>query len=235
MKNGELVSTVINNARAINKDSHISKRYVLYLARKKAEYLISQKLNDRSIYKDEDLFRTVDCFQLKEDNTVNCGIVEFERCSSLMKSVKKIPKLFQSKYGAALISVSSIDGSFDFKPTALKSFKSKKNRRFASKVGEKYYYVRDGYLYLPDSTIEMVNLTLLAIDEREVDEVNSCSNCDDKDKMCKSAWDYEFICPERLLDVVIKDTVQMVLSTVLRIPEDENPNLDSNQKSRTIQ
>jgi hypothetical protein len=52
-------------------------------------------------------------------------------------------------------------------------------------------------------------------------------------KECKSVWDQEFICPDRFLDLVIKDTLSEIASIYRTSIEDANPNLDINQKSQT--
>lgn len=51
MTNRELVSRVVNNLRTLNKDQHISRRFILRTAKNKAKFYIAQKLHDRSLYK----------------------------------------------------------------------------------------------------------------------------------------------------------------------------------------
>ena len=45
----------------------------------------------------------------------------------------------------------------------------------------------------------------------------------DCDENCKSAWDYEFIVPDRFLMNVVDLTSQKLL-TYRQVPEDQNPN-----------
>ncbi len=58
------------------------------------------------------------------------------------------------------------------------------------------------------------------------------SNCEE-DNDCRSAWDYDFVITSELLEQVIRETISQVTVTI-QIPEDENPNLDSNIKSQTV-
>lgn len=235
MTNGELVSRIVNDVRALTKDEHISRRYILRIARNKATYLLSQKLRDKSLFREENLFRTIRCFRLKPDNIVKCDIVEFRRCSSLMKSTKKLPELLFSRYGSSIRAIYSIDGSKVFYPTNLSKFSRSSKRRFASSSEDNFYYIRDGYLYLPNSSTELVDLDLITLEEELIEELSECCGDDNLDSSCESIWDKEFIISDKLLEPVIQDTLNEVLSTYKQIIPDENPNMTEIQKDSTIQ
>jgi hypothetical protein len=141
-----------------------------------------------------------------------------------MKSVKKIEGLLYSRYGSSIVSVTSLDGSERYEQTTPNEYSEKCNLPFADVT--KYYYVKDGHLYLPNSKIQAVNLVLITTKEESLEGVSSCQDsCD-----CKSVWDYEFKAPDRLLEVVRTETAQKISQTI-QIPTDENPNLDSNQRT----
>lgn len=236
MTNGEIVSRIINNIRAVNKDSRVSKRYVLKVAQTKSKFLLAQKLGDKSLFGNSDLFRTVRCFKMEKEDYIKCGILEFARCTSLMKSKEKLPETPFSKFGAGVVAVTTIDDSTVFEKITPHQFKINKGRPNAKLFKKNYYYIQDGYLYLPDSEIELVNVVLLPISEDEVNDKSTCKDCEDDSKDsggCKSVWDSKFICSDQLIESVIKDTLQEVFMA-LRIPVDENPNLDSNIKSKTV-
>lgn len=231
MTKGQLVSRIVNDIRALNKDEHVSRRYILQIAKDKAKFLLAQKLRDRSIFREDNLFTTIDCFAMEKDDIVKCDIIEFKRCNSLMKSKKKLPDLVFSRFGDSIVSVTTVDGMIAFLPTSLNQYRLNSKRKFAKFVTSNYFYVRDGYLYLPDVEIEAVNIILLTTDKDEADAVSDCKECDD----CKSIWDYEFVCSDKLLEAVVADTLQEVLSTYKQIVVDENPNMDENIKSKTVQ
>ncbi|MCA9749011.1 MAG: hypothetical protein KC414_07885, partial [Romboutsia sp.] len=206
------------------------RRYILSVARNKAKFLIAQKLMDRTLYREDNLFRTIKCFKLKKDDVVSCDVVEFRRCKSVMKSVTKLPEMIYSRYGSSIISITTIDGETVFLPISIKKYTLQKKRQYAHYVPNNFYYIQDGYLYLLDTEIEAVNIVLIAASEEEVEEVSECSECND----CKSSWDYEFICSDKLLEPVIQDTLQEVISTFKAIRPDENPNLTLHQVDQTI-
>lgn len=230
MTNGEFVSRVVNGLRALNKDDHISRRYILRIGQNKSKFYISQKLLDKSLFREDNLFRYLNCFKLTNEDRIKCGIYEFARCESLMKSFKKIPGLVYSRYGASIISITSIDGMTRFVPTTLSNYSLFKDRQNSDKFKglTQFFYIKDGYLYLPDSEIEMVNIVYIPFDESEVDKASECSD----GSSCKSIWDMEFVVPDKLSEQVITETINEVF-TSRKVVVDENPNLDTNIKSST--
>lgn len=227
MLNRELVSNIINNLKLLNKDDHISRRYILNTAKAEAITLVAQKFLDKSIFREDNIFQTIECLEMKKIDVVKCGIYEFEKCENLVRSKNKLPKLLYSRYGNSIIEVTSVDGSVIFLPTTLSDFKLLKQRILTKKSQKiKYYYVQDGYLYLPDCEFEYVNVVLVTLDGKEVDALSTCKECDS----CKSIWDYEFVCPDKLLTVVINETFKKV-AMVRQVVEDSLPNLDPLQKT----
>lgn len=221
MTNAEFVSRVSNSLNSLDKDSRIPKRYILSVGRKKAEFYISQKLNDRSIYREDNLYSTIDCFELIQTEVVKCDIIEFRRCKSIMKSKLQLPKLVYSKYGNSLKEVTTIDGECEFKATTPSQYR--RNNQRSEKSDYINFYIKNNYLYLLDSEIERVNLYLLTVEKEKVEEISGNTNC-------YSLWDYDFIVPDKLEEVVIAETLKEV-STRKQIPADENPNMNSNEKN----
>ncbi len=192
------------------------------MGRQKATFLISQKLNDRSLYKENNLYKTIDCFEMKPIDVTRCDIIEFRRCKSIMKSKNKLPKLIYSRYGDSLKEVTTIDEEKEFKATTPSQYRRDKNRVGISDYI--YYYVKDGYLYLLDTEIERVNLYVLTTSTEDIDSASSCSEGD-----CKSLWDYEFIVPDKLEEIVLSETIKEV-SMKKQVPQDENPNMNNLEK-----
>ena len=227
MLNKEFVSNIINNLKFLNKDEHPSRRFILNTGKAEAVTLISQKLQDKSIFREDNIFQTIQCLKMQTIDTIKCGIYEFEKCDSLVKSSKKLPRLLYSRYGNSIVEVTSIDGSVIFLPTTLSDYKLFKKRVLSNRTrNTKFYYVQDGYLYLPDCEYEYVNVTLITLDTKDVEKLSTCKDCDN----CKSIWDYEFICPDKLLVTVINETFKKV-SMIRQVVEDTLPDLNSNKKS----
>lgn len=218
MNNSNLVSRIQSLLKGTSKDGRIPRRLILKTAESKAKFLISQKLNDRSLYREQNLYQTVSCIELIDQDIIKCPIIEFKSCRNLKRSKLKLPELIHSKYGSSLKEVTSIDGQYSFEPITPSQYRLNKKRTFKTKTD--YFYIQDGYLYLPDSEIEIVEIVILTTDLYELEQCSSCS----KNK-CKSAWDFEFICPDKLLEAVIQETIKE-LSLNKQIREDGNPNLN---------
>jgi hypothetical protein len=222
MTNSEFVSRVRNGLNSISKDDRISRRYILHVGKQKSTFLVSQKLGERSLFREDNIYSVIDCFEMEAIDVVRCDILEFRRCRSIMRSKCKIPKLIYSRYGGSLKEVTTADEEREFKPTTPSQYRRDKNR--VEKSDYVYYYVKDGYLYLLDSEIELVNLYLITMDMDKIEEDCSCNS----DK-CKSLWDYEFIVPDKLEEAVLGETIKEI-SMKKQIPADENPNMNNNEK-----
>lgn len=225
MTNAEIVSRVRNGLNSISKDDRISRRYILHVAKQKATFLISQKLNDRSLFREDNLYKTVDCFEMESVDVIRCEILEFRRCKSIMKSKCKLPKLIYSRYGGSLKEVITADGEKEFKPITPSQYRRDKNRVEGSDYI--YYYVKDGYLYLLDTEIELVSLYLISM---ELDSLEEGCCCNDNLEECKSLWDYEFNVPDKLEEAVVGEAIKEVAMSK-QMPRDENPNSNNNEKS----
>ena len=135
-----------------------------------------------------------------------------------MKSVKPLPKPVFSRLGASIKDIVSLDGNYTFTFVDRSQYARNKKRKYSVK-GETYIYLdSDLHLYIPDEEILSVDLTVLTTKPEDADE---CSTC--KEKKCKSYYDMEFICPDKLLDVVFNQVLQ-VLGMNRQIRDDQNPN-----------
>lgn len=225
MKNRELVSRVIGVLNSNNKDSRIPKRLILNIATEKAIYLMAQKFRDRSLYRESNIYREVECVEMIKIDKAACDIVEFRTCNTVMRSKKKLPKLIFSRYGSSLKEVTNVDKGFEFQPTTISKFRRDKKREEFGK--DRFFYVENGYLYLPESEVKRVHLKLYTPNEYDILKLSECSQ-----EKCPNPWDLDFICSDKLLEVVVEETIK-ALSVRLQIPTDENPNMDSNLKSKT--
>ena len=230
MTNSEVVSRIVNGIKATSKDNHISKRYILNITKTKAKFLMTQKLDEGTLFREEGIISTIACFKMKSVDVKSCDIFEFRLCNNLMKSCEKIPEGLFGKNGSGIIDVTNIDGSISYTYVSPRTFAINKKRKYYSQK-IKYYYIKDGYLYLPESKNEIVEIRMFATDKSQTESVCGCTESDD----CRSHLDLDFVCPDRLLDSVIRDTIQEIATIYRTSQADENPNLDENQKTQTVQ
>lgn len=219
MKYNEIVSEMSSIIRAVNKDNRQPRRFILKLLKDSASFLISQKWGERSLFADSNIYSNINCFEFEKINSKNCPSIEFRLCDTLMKSKKPLPKLLFSKLGGTIKNIVSLDSNFRFTFIDEISYRRNKKRRYSLKEEIYVYIGADNHLYIPDEEIYSIDLELITVD---TETVNNSSGCEEND-ICKSMWDYEFICPDKLLT----DTKNMVLqrlTLVKQIKEDNNPN-----------
>jgi hypothetical protein len=232
--NGEIISRVSNGLRALTKDSYISGKYIINIARTKAKFLMAQKYDDMSLGKEDGIIKTIPCFRLKRIKSKDCGIVEFRVCDKIMKSCEKVPEVLSGRTGPGIFSVLSIDGGVKYRYITPRMYSDFKRRKY-KKSGHGYFYLKDDYLYLVDSLNELVDLELILIDQDEADVVSECTESGDIESGCKSKLDSNFVCPDKLLESVVQDTIGEIANFYRTSVPDENPNLDEHQKTKTVQ
>jgi hypothetical protein len=220
MKNSEIVSKITNTLKLNNRDNRLSRRYVLRLLRDSAQQLISTKLLDRTIFSELNLYTEINCFEFKKVDAIKCPMIEFRKCEVLMKSKNPLPRLVFSRLGASIKEIVSLDGNYKFTFIDKAQYQRNKKRQVKLKNETYIYLGADNHLYIPDEEIYSVDLTVLTV---EPESVVSCI----KDE-CKNNWKAEFICPDKLIDVVLSQTLQ-VLGMSKQVREDSNPdNIEGN-------
>lgn len=228
MTNGEFVSGILNEGKFLNKDTMISRRYVLAKARGIVETYVAQRLDSMDISQQYDIVSTINCFELEFVEGIKCGVVDLVSCDSVMKSKKKLPKILNGRIGSAIVSVTSLDGKYSFKQTSPARFLNKLKSKY-TRDKEAYYLIQDGYLILPNSEVEYVKIEYITLHTEDVEDCEC-----DSDSGCKTVWDSKFICPDNIFTMVRDKTMQEIASIILQVRADENPDLDENTRSSTI-
>lgn len=224
MKNSEAVAKIINSIRGLTKDDHISRRYVLKLLRDSANTIIAQKIGERTITDEDNLYTELKCVEFEKDDIVRCPIIEFRRCRTLMKSKKPIPKpIYGGRIGAGIKDVTDLDGLFEFKVITADQYRRNNKRKYTLKNETYIILGTDLHLYIPDEEVYSVNLKIIT---QETEKKCGC----DLDE-CDNAWDSEFIVPDKVLESVFKDVLNTLSSTFKNIVVDELPNLNTNVKN----
>ena len=232
MKNGEFVSGIINELELLSKDTWVSRRSVLNIGKSKAKMLLAQRVDEFKLRNSFDLISVIPCFEMEEVDRIICAGLDITNCEVVMKSVKKIPETIYGRTGMAIFSINSLDDRVEFKPSTAEAISNRKKLKYKKPGNDHFYFIDDGYLYITEH-IEAVKIRMIAINEEELED---CGCEDDKDKKseCKSLWDMKFPITDLLLENVRAMTLQELMSTIVQIPKDENPNMDENQKSATV-
>ena len=226
MTYNEVISRVQNTLNAINKDMYIPKRYVLAVLKSKAEFLVSQKFNDKSLFREMNIFSWVNCVEMKEMGTYMCGLVELEDCGTVMVTKVKLPELIWSRYGSSILMVTNITNSKKYQLISPLEFMNIKNRSNFEKFKGKYAIIYpDNRIIIPDSTVKRINVLLYTLDESIIN-MGYCEECDN----CNNYYDAEFNLPNKIGEAVIQEAIKEI-SLRMQIPKDELPSGNSNEKN----
>ena len=224
ISNGEIVSRVINNVNAIAKDTHVSKRWILSILRSKSASYIAQKWVEGTLFDDEALFAHINCVEMIQVRSIDCCVAEFRMCSTLMRSKHRVPGLIITRNGPAILSITNADRSIYFTKINPRTYLNTKKRKYADK--EKYvYYYQDGYIWIPDTHIELINIDAITLKKEEALKLSACAE-ENKGLGCPNVWEDEFVCPDKLREFVVKETIQEVMLRV-QVPRDDNPDMNA--------
>lgn len=113
--NGEFVSRVVNGIHALDKDSHVSRRWILNIGRTKAESYTAQRWDDGTLLGDHRLLTYVTCLEMIEVDKIVCCDAEFALCNTLMRSKHRLPGLLYSALRPAITKVTNVDNTIFFK------------------------------------------------------------------------------------------------------------------------
>lgn len=228
MTYNDAVSQIQGSLNTLNKDMYIPRRLILSKLKANAKFLMSQKFNDKSLFRETNIFRWCRCIELEEIDAVKCGRIELQKCSTAMMSVEKLPDPIWSRYGASVLMVTNITDEKEYTViTPSKYITLSKTRGFEKFKGGYAIIHPDGKISIPDSTVKRINILIYTLDE-----CTECKqDCDEKDSECKSHWDFEFIVSDKMEKAIIAETFNELMPRV-QIPSDANPQGDPNIKSR---
>lgn len=228
LTNGEFVGRVVNDLNALTKDAHISKRWILSIGQTKSESYVIQQWENGGLWDDLALLTCVNCIRMIEVDKIECCDAAFALCHTLMRSEERLPGLVFASRGPIIRSVTNVDGARFYHYERLEAYRNRQKRKYASKSSIKHFYVHDGYIYIPDDHIELINVCFFTMKRRLALALSACKPVEG----CYSEWDEEFIYPMKMIEYIVSETMKEC-ATKISIPEDENPDLDSNQKTRT--
>ena len=205
----QIIALVRNEVNSITLDGRKSNRFIFSKILIYTDIILKRESDSRRLFNSTNIFTTLSCFNLKE-TSLSCTNIKLPKCKTFMRSSLPLPGFYSSIYGNLLI-VETIDGSNRFEQTTPENYKNISNREFKPKTG--YYWINNNHLIIPDSEVETVSLRYIA-----KIEITTCTGLDQ-----------EIGIPSWLISDVVKYVVQDIRNTI-SIPQDENPDLNSNMK-----
>ncbi len=225
MKNKEIISDIRTSLRSVTHDEWIPALYIWWKLRSIAALFIKREADDKRLFRYQDLFTPVRCFSLKETSLIDCCNISIPGCKKVMKSIEKLPDMYSTRFGY-LISVMSVDYDKDYIQTTPKGYRYIKSREFQD-PRLRYFWIENGYLVVPDSTVEVVTLSAMFINKADAKRLNSC--CEDEE--CIRLLDEEFVAPEHLIEDIKTATIKNLLGSYKQLVPDEMTNNNSQEKT----
>lgn len=221
ISNRQIVSDIVGSLASLNIDDRFSRRFILSILVDKTELFIKQDGDQRRLFLVTDIWKSIPCLDMCDASTEVCAGVPGNCCNSLRVSKVEIPEVFESSYGD-IIKVMTVDHSKEYTQTKIFNYKDLKNREYQD-PNKRYFWILDRHIYIPDSDVKQVFVIGLFKKPYEVDKILDPS-------LCVFPLDYNFPCPDYLLDVVKTATKQELASIYKKIIQDSRPDQDPNKK-----
>lgn len=216
MKIGEVTSRVKNLIKSVKEDAFVTDRYVYSLFLKHARYLLRRQDNEYKLMKNLSMFKMIPCYELVEVDKIEACCINLKTNCTILRTKEKLPKIMENSVGPAIRSITSIDGSVDFKMTYPTTYTAMANTSTFKYNKDKYFWYLNGHLYFPNSEIESVAIT--AIWEDNIAYLDCSSS---EEEICMPKQDQDIPVPEYLVaeaeQLVLKD-----LGFTLQVPQDVN-------------
>lgn len=224
----DLVSKVRSSFKMISSDNTISDRFIADELRTTNIKFVVQRLDTRQGWNDPNLYTYFNCIPMQDVPVTECCDIQID--CKISRSINKLPKIVGTKFNLAIEGVWSIDN-----PTKYTTrFKEGNPNRYTNslklgkKVQEKFFWFRNGFLYLSSPGIEQAAISAFTDQFIDPDEY-SCSS--DSIKCKKNPLDLEFKTLKGLEEDVILTVSQKLLSTYFNVNKDRtSDNIDEQSK-----
>lgn len=220
----EIISEVRNDLRAISIDEWIPAKYLHMKLLGFASLFIKREADDKRLFRYSNLFTTIRCLKMFEEDLIKCCDISIPGCTKVMKSVHKLPKIYSTRYGY-LLTVTALDYDKDYIFVTPAQYKYTKSRKFVDK-SKRYFWIENNHLIIPDSMVSSVTVKAMFINRAEALRLEC-----DAEETCFRLLDEEIIIPEHLLQNVKDATTTDLLNKYKRSQPDEMANLNSFEKT----
>lgn len=224
MTNREFISLIKNNLSSYLLDDYISNEYIYNVAIPIVSLLLKREAQSRSLFNNTSIMTTLNCIQMIDADLSNCA--NCHPSLFIKRSKNKLPTTILTNYGS-LIKVYNISRDVNYIETTVSKYSILKNQKYKSKIN-KYFWIEDSYLYIPDSTVEIVIVSGLFTDADTL--IENLGTNSDGSKNCTGILDLPFPIPNHLIAQVVESTTNQVLMSK-KINKDENVNLNNLDKN----
>jgi len=215
---GESISRVRNTFKLVKEDPFITDRFIYSMIIKYAKVLMMRQQSINQIVGFNNFFRPLPCIELIDVDKV-AACCDIKSGITIKRTKERIPDMIQGVAGPLIRFVSSVDRSVQVYRTQPATYSSISKSTSFKYNTSKYYWIIDGYMYIPD--IEWDSIYLEGIFDSDI----SAFLCGDE-KACKPRQLQESQIPD-FLEAEIEREIAKDLGMTMQIPSD--PQADDNQ------
>jgi len=211
-------------------DTRLSDRHIYNKLITVRSKLLSQEINRKKIISPWS-YQTIPCIELIEVSTHECECLPLVGCN-ILRSKYKIPKPLVSYSRHFIESVTSIEGSIEYKPVRMESRKYKKGNKYTSNTLD--YYIKNEYIYISyKEGPRVIAVTGIFEDPVEVNSFPSYCGNDAVDVDCTSPLDTEFPMELDMIDTTIEMTFNELINIFNQTIEDTSNNSKDSPAERS--
>lgn len=213
---GESISRIRNILKAVSEDAFITDRTIFSILNKYAYAIIRRQDNESKLMKYDSLFEVLPVVDLIEVDKIEADCAGIKTGCKIMRTHKKLPKVFNGSIGPIFRNITSIDGTEVFTQTKAILYQSMTASTHFKYNKNKYYWYKNGYLYFPDIAWDAVSI------EGMFEESTSgyCKE-DGSDTSCEIKQNTIFNIPTHLF-AEIEQMAEQEMLTLGKIPSDTN-------------
>jgi hypothetical protein len=209
---GESIARVRGILKGSNEDSFLTDRFVYSIISKYAKVILRRQQNQKKLMGHDELFEMLTFVDLIDVDKIEADCAPLKSGCTIKRTAKKLPKLFNGSRGPMIRKVYSIDGSYDFESTSPAAYIAISNSTNFKYNKQKYYWFRNGYLYLPDTEVEAI-----MIEGLWEDTLDGFCSTDEED--CTPMQDKTFPLPEYLF-AEVEQMAEQEFGMTVRLPDD---------------
>ncbi len=215
MTTGESISRIRNTLKIVTEDSFITDRFLYGLIMKYAKTLMHRDHKTINLFKNSGLFKEDPCVELIDVDKIAACCLNINTGCTFKRSKYRLPAIINLNNGPIIRAVTTLDYSVQLHKTEpsvyanitkLSSFKYNKRN---------YYWIVDGYLYIPDVDWEAVRIQAMF---EEAISKDFCRIGNDTNN-CVVEQDRDLNIPEYLFSE-IENFIRQELLTAVQFPSD---------------
>jgi hypothetical protein len=211
---GDILSRIRNQIKASKQDAFLTDRTIYSMVKKHSSWLLKREDGGAKLLAQSNLFQEIPYVELIDVDRVQAGCRGIHSDCTFKRSLHPLPEIMNGYNGPLISAVTSLDGSITLKEVDYGTYVSMtkvKTHRFNK---TKYYWFKEGYLYIPNVDWDAVSVE--ALFEGDVSHF-ACNDCGDDN--CTPMQQQSFNLPPYLYGELEGHVIQD-LRNMLQIPQD---------------